>query len=125
MKILKTLFSISFISVQTVVLMPLYDEDQDNFGNSYYQDTNNEIENGFNDPRRNIYEENEGLFQGDIILSPEQEELVFADPSVNDIHSRTGRLDEKYRWPKNKFGQVIMPYVIQEEDYSNKTRIPK
>jgi hypothetical protein len=59
---------------------------------------------GFNDP---IYGDH---FQGDIELSPEQEEIFMANSSSKG--SRTGIVDTRYRWPKNTQGQVIVPYYI-------------
>jgi hypothetical protein len=57
---------------------------------------------------RSIYELGD-KFQGDIVLTPEQKALV----SGTTRGSRTGLLDKKYRWPKNSFGKVILPYTFQ------------
>ncbi|CRL02609.1 CLUMA_CG015841, isoform A [Clunio marinus] len=54
--------------------------------------------------------ENGGLFQGDIKLLNEQKE--FLSPSPGNFISRTGLLNEYYRWPKDKKGHVIVPYYI-------------
>jgi hypothetical protein len=48
-------------------------------------------------------------FQGDIILTPEQEEQF----DKNSKSSRTGLRNARYRWPKNSAGQVVVPYTIQ------------
>jgi hypothetical protein len=109
---------IFFVFVQLVVSMPNYEEDQNNFNGDYYQD-NNDYDAEFEDLQRNLGEENVDLFQGDIILSPVQEDLVFADPLYDDdVSERTGILRESMRWPKNAQGKVILPYVIQRTDYS-------
>jgi hypothetical protein len=50
-------------------------------------------------------------FQGDIVLTPEQEELI--NEAENSKTSRTGLLSARYRWPKNSAGQVIVPYTFQ------------
>jgi hypothetical protein len=47
------------------------------------------------------------LFEGDIILTPEQEMLAKGRVP------RTGLLDEKFRWPKNSARQVIVPYTFE------------
>jgi hypothetical protein len=72
------------------------------------------------DPQRYEYEEDLELFQGDIVLDQEQQDLFFsaADPYDDEVNERTGALLDKMRWPKNTQGQVIMPYVIFNEDYS-------
>lgn len=63
-------------------------------------------------PIENVRYNSEDLFQGDILLTPEQEEP-----------QRSGRLglkNEAYRWPKNSQGRVIVPYTIQASaGYSN------
>lgn len=47
-------------------------------------------------------------FQGDIVLTPSQEEMF----NGTGKGSRTGLLDTRYRWPKNTAGQVIVPYTF-------------
>jgi hypothetical protein len=63
-------------------------------------------------------------FQGDMMLTDEQREYFLSnDTEINeeeekeggDWSQRTGLKDEKYRWPKNDEGQVIVPYIIDEE----------
>jgi hypothetical protein len=75
------------------------------------------------DPQRYEYEEDPDLFQGDIVLDQEQQDLFFssADPYDEEVIERTGILLEKMRWPKNTQGQVIMPYVFVAGDYSKKS----
>jgi hypothetical protein len=50
-------------------------------------------------------------FQGDIFLTPEQEELINQVESSK--FTRTGLVDEYYRWPKNSEGEVVVPYMFQ------------
>lgn len=52
------------------------------------------------------------FFQGDIKLVQEQKEYLLANNSDGSIPTRTGWIDEYYRWPKDDRGNVIMPYSI-------------
>jgi hypothetical protein len=54
--------------------------------------------------------ENGEFFQGDIVLLPEQKEYLTA--SKSGVPTRTGWLDEYYRWPKDNDGYVILPYTL-------------
>jgi hypothetical protein len=55
--------------------------------------------------------ENGDHFEGDMVLTPEQTEYL------NDtVSSRTGRLSEFYRWPKDSNGHVKVPYTVSETD---------
>lgn len=66
--------------------------------------------------------ENGEYFQGDISLSPEQEKYYLTDEDLEGdegeeaegVGSRTGILNTKYRWPKDKNGKVNVPYRIEE-----------
>jgi len=51
-------------------------------------------------------------FQGDIILDEDQMELLKSKADYEEFGIRTGRIWERYRWPKNNYGNVIVPYVI-------------
>jgi len=53
---------------------------------------------------RVIDEEGE-YYEGDIRLLPEQEALI-------ESKKFTGIIYKMYRWPKNEFGQVVLPYTI-------------
>lgn len=47
-----------------------------------------------------------GLFEGDMILNKFQKRnLAFG--------ARNGLIDKKYRWPKDKCGNVIVPYKFK------------
>jgi hypothetical protein len=48
-------------------------------------------------------------FQGDIVLTTSQEEMI----NGSGKGSRTGLLDLNRRWPKNSAGQVVVPVVFQ------------
>jgi hypothetical protein len=48
-------------------------------------------------------------FQGDIVLTPSQEEMI----NGTGKGARTGLLSTRYRWPKNNAGQVVVPVVFQ------------
>ncbi|KAL7020189.1 hypothetical protein ACKWTF_011407 [Chironomus riparius] len=58
-------------------------------------------------------------YQGDIVLSDEQKEFLNAT-NVDEFSSRTGKISLAYRWPKNIAGQVIVPFVINTDDYTYK-----
>lgn len=60
--------------------------------------------------------ENGELFQGDIILLREQEEFLLTNTTSESVSTRTGLLDQDYRWSKNYHGHVIIPYTTS--DYS-------
>lgn len=68
----------------------------------------------------NIKLESGQFFQGDIVLIPDQEDLLSLNStgSDDDLQSRTGILLENQRWPKNEAGFVIMPFTISSTDYS-------
>lgn len=63
------------------------------------------------DPNFDSYE----TYQGDIILTPEQKELMNKPDNGGFTDSRTGILDENLRWPTNREGKVIVPYVISDD----------
>jgi hypothetical protein len=48
-------------------------------------------------------------FQGDIVLTPSQEEMI----NGTGKGGRTGWLHSRYRWPKHNTGYVIVPLVFQ------------
>lgn len=55
-------------------------------------------------------------FQGDIKLNEEQMKTVLSN---NSVPSRTGIIDEFYRWPKSERGFVLVPYYLHKEsDFS-------
>lgn len=56
-------------------------------------------------------------FQGDIILTPEQEDII----NGNTRGARTGLLNTRSRWPKNSSGYVIVPYTFQSASGFSKT----
>jgi len=61
--------------------------------------------------------EDDNNFEDDMILTPEQKEFFrhdLDDEAVDDPIERVGRLDLKYRWPKNAKGKVVVPYTIDE-----------
>jgi hypothetical protein len=64
-------------------------------------------------------EENAKLFQGDIILQPEQREILLSN-DTDDSSKRTSLLLEYMRWPKNALGKVVVPFVIEKTNYSEK-----
>jgi hypothetical protein len=51
-------------------------------------------------------------YQEDIILTEEQKDILFGDA---DVGTRTGLIDEKYRWEKDNKGFVIVPYELSQE----------
>lgn len=60
---------------------------------------------------------NDTNYQGDIILTEEQLEIL-----NDEIGMRTGLIDEDYRWPKSADGLVRVPYHIDQ--VFSKFRIP-
>lgn len=67
-----------------------------------------------NDPNENV---NEGLehgkyFQGDIVLVQDQKEYLLSNSS--NFPTRTGWIDESYRWPKDSNGDVLLPFEISK-----------
>jgi hypothetical protein len=54
-------------------------------------------------------------FQGDLELMPEQDKVFKSKDESDILDTRTGQLNEYYRWPKNSQGYVIVPYHIYEE----------
>lgn len=66
--------------------------------------------------------ENGEYFQGDMRLSPEQEKYYLTDADLDGddgeeatgVGSRTGILNKKFRWPKDKNGKVNVPYKIDD-----------
>lgn len=70
------------------------------------------------DERAEIKLENGKYFQGDIILKDGQLEALNNEDEDGILGTRTGLISQKYRWPKNDEGKVIIPYLITEDDYS-------
>lgn len=58
------------------------------------------------------------LFQGDMILQPDQEEYLSSNKTDIGTDARTGILQLSYRWPKNKNGYVTLAYEIASYVYS-------
>lgn len=75
---------------------------------------------GIQEELSNIKLESGSFFQGDIVLSPDQEDLLtLNNTDDSDLESRTGILLESQRWTKNAAGFVVLPYTIKTSDYSN------
>ena len=51
-------------------------------------------------------------FQGDMMLLEEQLNTL---NDTSDMSGRTGIIGDKYRWPKNNGGKVIVPYEISDQ----------
>lgn len=67
--------------------------------------------------------ENGKFFQGDIVLVQDQKEYLLANESGSSVPTRTGWIDEFYRWPKDSNGYVILPYyVAPKSEYSEKSK---
>jgi len=58
-------------------------------------------------------------YQGDIILDDDQKELLNIEAKKGEdgeeFGKRTGLLWQGYRWPKDKDGDVNVPYVIEDQ----------
>lgn len=71
--------------------------------------------------------ENGEFFQGDMNLTPKQRKFYEGsdddeeevedqgDGGEEGILTRTGILNTRYRWPKNKEGKVLVPYKISND----------
>jgi hypothetical protein len=59
--------------------------------------------------------ENGQFYQGDIVLMEDQLEILKAPDDVSQIGTRTGILSEYYRWPKNRYGKVVVPFVLSNQ----------
>jgi hypothetical protein len=59
--------------------------------------------------------ENGNFFQGDIVLQPDQQEILEMVLKDEDFPTRTGIISEEYRWPKNRNGKVVIPFEISED----------
>lgn len=60
------------------------------------------------------------FFQGDIKLIKEQRDYLLDN---NSLPTRTGWIDESYRWPKDNSGHVIVPYYINPTAQYSKTSL--
>ena len=77
------------------------------------------VQHGSTEENEENFEDGE-YFHGDIVLNEHQREHLLGN-GIDDGSTRTGRIDEYYRWPKNSNGTVIMPYNISlESKYSKK-----
>ena len=59
--------------------------------------------------------ENGQFYQGDIVLLEDQLDLLKAPEDDSEFGTRTGILSEYYRWPKNGFGKVMVPYMLSNK----------
>lgn len=51
------------------------------------------------------------LFQGDIHLLDDQKEILMRNyTDSGPLSTRTGIISEDYRWPKNNYGYVVVPF---------------
>jgi len=81
---------------------PFFDYDEDN-----YIDDDEMRGKSVQEPRQ-IGEERGGNYEGDMILTRQQGRMIEDD-------SRTGLMHPNFRWPKNKRGQVIVPYSFRNK----------
>lgn len=92
------------------------DDDISEFRNRIFSgDNKNNFRRDFNEKIQKELENGE-FFQGDIILHGDQMDLVMSHKNFTEnednIPTRTGLINEQYRWPKNNLGQAVIPYVI-------------
>jgi hypothetical protein len=75
------------------------------------QDNQREIQD---DPEADIgLEFSQGLFQGDIVLTEDQQKYFNSSQEQDDDEPfRTGLIDKRYRWLKDSEGKVIVPFII-------------
>jgi hypothetical protein len=60
-------------------------------------------------------------FQGDIVLTEDQEDFFKGNSTSKG--SRTGLIDTRYRWLKNRLGQVIVPYTLDGSYSENRVQV--
>lgn len=73
----------------------------------------NTTEEFFNAKEADSKFEHGNHFQGDIVLLEEQRKFLnSSEIAKDDLGARTGLIWEGYRWPKNKYGRVVVPYEI-------------
>lgn len=112
-----------FVLFASIAAKPAVENDQivfqeDNeLGSSEILKPDNE---GIEEETMNLKLESGTFFQGDIVLSPDQEDLIALNSTADDddLESRTGILLENQRWTKNEAGFATMPYTIAATDYS-------
>lgn len=75
------------------------------------------LQSRFSDSQDDPHYDDHDKYQGDILLTPEQKEYLERPDNEGVTDTRTGLLDESYRWPMGGNGKVIVPYVISD-DYS-------
>lgn len=106
MKAIAVLLVALAVTLNVVQCKPVADNDAITFDSEeeiQFQDGNPDLENG-------------EYFQGDIKLEVEQKEaLERNDTNDGILGSRTGLLFESMRWPKNRKGEVIVPYIISKD----------
>lgn len=123
MKLLSNKLFVTLISISVLVIAnPIKDDsivflDEDESENQILKSSN---DNFRLDPSETIKKEleNGAFYQGDIILLPEQKELLQSFPNVTEednVPTRTGLISEQYRWPKNNQGFVILPFEIDSQ----------
>lgn len=127
-----TIISLVVISLSQILARPqgdivfLPDDDSDSFASRFSAfevlPSDNSSQKYLRHPEATLSLENGEYFQGDMNLLPEQEKYYLTDEEVEEgdgeegegIITRTGILNTKYRWPKDRNGKVIVPYIIQD-----------
>jgi len=56
--------------------------------------------------------ENGNLFEGDIVLQPDQREVLLSNRTDAEFGTRTGVVLDSYKWRKNRNGEVVVPYAV-------------
>jgi hypothetical protein len=70
------------------------------------------------DDIKDVRLEQGSLFQGDIFLLEDQKELLLKNDSGDFLPTRTGIISDEYRWPKDDYGFVQVPFEFSEKsDY--------
>lgn len=64
--------------------------------------------------------ENRKYFQGDIVLSTEQQKSLTESKTNESIASRTGITLDDYHWPKAELGEVVIPYSVERSSEFSK-----
>ncbi|XP_070494003.1 hatching enzyme 1.2-like [Chironomus tepperi] len=78
-------------------------------------------ENTIEDTEEDSKFEHGNHFQGDIVLLEDQKKFL---NNTDLVGTRTGLIWEKYRWPKNRNGRVVVPYKMSNVfSYKDKLRI--
>lgn len=131
MRVLIKYFVVAVVLVKSSVTLPVADDGQIIFPSDNELDLSEilmtpeeRMSVNLDDENVNIGLESGSFFQGDIKLLADQKEILLSNETDEGLLSRTGILIESQRWPKNKLGNVVVPFAFKREsDYSELTSV--